>query len=222
MTSGRSRYRFSGGRRAAAGRAPAGRMGTIGGWALFSLLCIGAYFASQLPAPERAVTGEVLGVATASDGDSLRLEGRRIRLEGIDAPEIGQTCTRDGAQWDCGAEARQRLRAMVTDGRTSCRLHGRDKYGRDLGTCEVKGRDIGREMVATCYAVSYGRYQKEEAAAEKQKVGLWVGDFARPQAWRRTNGHADEAPHVIDGWLDAIRLWLFEGLSALFARIGDV
>lgn len=196
-------------------------MGTVGGWVLFLLLCVGAYFASQLPPPERAVTGEVSGMASASDGDSLRLDGRRIRLEGIDAPELGQTCARDGAEWECGADARQRLRMLVSGGRTFCRLHGRDKYGRDLGTCEVNGSDIGREMVATGYAVSYGRYQKEEASAEKRNVGLWAGEFTRPQAWRRTNGHADEAPHVVDGWLDAIRVWLFEQLSALFARIGD-
>ncbi|WP_457585949.1 thermonuclease family protein [Ensifer canadensis] len=106
-------------------------------------------------------------------------------------------------------------------GTTVCRLHGRDKYGRDLGTCETNGRDIGRQMVATGYAVSYGRYQKVEAAAEKQGVGLWAGDFTRPQAWRRANGHADETPHVVDGWLDAIRLWLFDQLTALFASIGD-
>lgn len=196
-------------------------MGTIGGWIFFLLLCVGAYFASQLPPAERTVTGEISGMATASDGDSLRLDGRRIRLEGIDAPEIGQTCGRDGAQWDCGTDARQRLRAMVSGGTTACRLHGRDKYGRELGTCETKGQDIGREMVANGYAVSYGRYQKEEASAEEQNVGLWAGDFTRPQAWRRANGHADETPHVVDGWLDTIRLWLFEQLSALFARIGD-
>ncbi|NRP19223.1 hypothetical protein LPJGGPFB_02477 [Ensifer adhaerens] len=196
-------------------------MGTIGGWIFFLLLCVGAYFASKLPPPERAVTGELSGVASASDGDSLRLDGRRIRLEGIDAPEIGQTCNRQGAEWDCGADARQRLRTMVSSGTTVCRLHGRDKYGRDLGTCETNGRDIGRQMVATGYAVSYGRYQKEEASAEEQNVGLWAGDFTRPQAWRRANGHADETPHVVDGWLDTIRLWLFEQLSALFARIGD-
>jgi endonuclease YncB( thermonuclease family) len=196
-------------------------MGTIGGWVFFLLLCVGAYFASQLPPPERTVTGELSGMATASDGDSLRLDGRRIRLEGIDAPEIGQTCNRNRTEWDCGADARQRLRAMVSGGTTVCRLHGRDKYGRDLGTCETQGRDVGRQMVATGYAVSYGRYQKEEASAEKQNFGLWAGDFTRPQAWRRANGHADETPHVVDGWLDAIRLWLFEQLTALFARIGD-
>ncbi|MBM3093313.1 thermonuclease family protein [Ensifer sp. T173] len=218
MRSGRSRYRFTGG----GGKgAPAGHIGTIGGWVIFLLLCAGAYVASQLPPPERTVTGELSGFATASDGDSLRLDGRRIRLEGIDAPEIGQTCRRDGAEWDCGADARKRLKAMVSGGTTLCRLHGRDKYGRDLGTCETNGRDVGRQMVATGYAVSYGRYQKEEATAERQRVGLWAGEFTRPQAWRRSNRHAEEAPHVVDGWLEVIRLWLFDHLSALFARIGD-
>ncbi len=32
------------------------------------------------------------GAATAADGDSIEIAGNRIRLEGIDAPELAQTC----------------------------------------------------------------------------------------------------------------------------------
>ncbi|WP_411756390.1 thermonuclease family protein, partial [Sinorhizobium meliloti] len=92
---------------------PSGSGGMAGGWIFLVLLGIGAYIAAQLPAPERPVTGELSGPASASDGDSLRLDGRRIRIEGIDAPEIGQMCRRGETAWDCGAQARRRLVALV-------------------------------------------------------------------------------------------------------------
>lgn len=191
------------------------------GWIFLLILSIGAYFADKLPVAERVATGEARGLATASDGDSLRLDGRRIRIEGIDAPELDQSCERDGGTWDCGCEARDRLRVLISAGDVRCRFHGRDRYGRDLGTCEAGGRDVGREMVLSGYAVSYGRYQAEEARAEKERRGLWGGEFTTPQEWRRTNGHPDEGPHLVGGWLETIRGWLLERLTALFAGIGD-
>lgn len=192
-----------------------------GGWIILLLLAVGAYFADRLPRGERASTGELSGIATAGDGDSLRLEGRRIRIEGIDAPELSQSCQRGGVAWDCGLQARDRLRALIAAGDTHCRLHGRDRYGRDLATCQAGGRDVGREMVLSGYAVSYGRYQAEEARAEGERRGLWSGEFVTPGEWRRTNGHPDETPHVVDGWLEAIRRWLLEQLTALLSGIGN-
>ncbi|OCP10230.1 exopolysaccharide biosynthesis protein [Ensifer sp. LC13] len=193
----------------------------LGGWAMLVALAIGAYFADRLPMGERAATGEVSGLATASDGDSLRIDGKRVRIEGIDAPELAQTCQREGIAWQCGRQARDRLRALLSAGDIKCRFFGRDRYGRDLGACEAGGRDVGREMVLAGYAVSYGRYEAEEARAEKEKRGIWAGEFVAPQEWRRTNGQPDEAPHVIDGWIAAMRRWLLERLTALFAGIGD-
>ncbi|ACP25493.1 putative exopolysaccharide biosynthesis protein [Sinorhizobium fredii NGR234] len=185
-----------------------GRGSLIGGWVFLLLLSLGAYVASRLPPPEAAVTGELRGAAVASDGDSLRLSGRRVRVEGIDAPEIGQTCRRDGARWNCGAEAQQRLEDLVGGTTTRCRLHGHDRYGRELGLCEAGGRDIGREMVLSGHAVSYGLYREEEALARDSRAGLWAGDFVRPQEWRRSQGKAEEAPHRAGDWLELIVQWL--------------
>ncbi|WDZ78544.1 thermonuclease family protein [Ensifer adhaerens] len=223
MKPGRARYRFTGGRGGgSSGRSrPAGRGGMLGGWIFLLLLSIVAYCADKLPVGERAATGEARGAASVSDGDSLRLGGKRIRIEGIDAPELDQSCVRDDEAWDCGRQARDRLREQVSAGDVRCRFHGRDRYGRDLGTCEAGGRDVGREMVLSGYAVSYGRYQAEEAQAEKERRGIWAGTFTTPQEWRRTNGHPDEGPHLVDGWLETIRRWLMERLTALFAGIGD-
>jgi endonuclease YncB( thermonuclease family) len=185
-----------------------GRGSLIGGWVFLLLLGIGAYVASRLPPPERAVTGELSGAAIASDGDSLRLGGRRVRIEGIDAPEIGQTCRRDGAGWDCGAAARRRLEDLISGTTTRCRLHGHDRYGRELGLCEAGGRNIGREMVLSGHAVSYGLYSQEEEQARNHRAGLWAGDFVQPQEWRRSQGKAEETPHRAGDWLELIMQWL--------------
>nr|WP_225169086.1 thermonuclease family protein [Ensifer sp. IC4062] len=191
----------------------------MSGWIFLALLSIGAYVAAKLPPPEQTVTAELQGVATASDGDSLRLNGRRIRLEGIDAPEIGQTCRRGEATWDCGGEARERLKMLISGLATACRLHGHDRYGRDLGVCAAGQRDLGREMVLSGYAVSYGRYQNEEDVAREGRVGLWSGDFVRPQAWRQSNGRAEEMPHDADDWWRLILQWLEEQVRVIFRRI---
>ncbi|MCS6855826.1 MAG: hypothetical protein NZ523_13890, partial [Elioraea sp.] len=45
------------------------------------------------------------GSALVQDGDTLTIAGTRIRLHGVDAPELDQTCLRDGLPWPCGREA---------------------------------------------------------------------------------------------------------------------
>ncbi|MEQ9571373.1 MAG: thermonuclease family protein, partial [Nitratireductor sp.] len=62
---------------------------------------------------EDSATVERQGLASVGDGDSLTLAGRRIRLVGIDAPELQQSCRRDGADYACGRTARETLRALV-------------------------------------------------------------------------------------------------------------
>ncbi len=199
---------------------PSGNGGMAGGWIFLLVLGIGAYVAAQLPVPERPVTGELRGSASASDGDSLRLDGRRIRIEGIDAPEIGQMCRRADTRGDCGAQAGRRLAALVARATTVCRLHGQDRYGRDLGVCTVRENDLGREMVLSGYAVSYGLYHDEEERARSSGTGLWGGDFVRPQEWRRSNGGVDEPPHRTSDRIETIIRWLQEYSSGIMARIG--
>ncbi|MEH6727511.1 MAG: thermonuclease family protein, partial [Hyphomicrobiales bacterium] len=47
------------------------------------------------------------------DGDSLAIGQKRLRLVGIDAPELQQTCLRDGKAVQCGLMAKQHLAALV-------------------------------------------------------------------------------------------------------------
>lgn len=128
--------------------------------------------------PER-----VAGQARVIDGDTLDLDGRRIRLAGLDAPELGQTCERAGVPYRCGETARDALRELVRTG-LSCTVSGLDKYRRDLARCEASGRDVGSVLVMQGLAVAYGRYEAEERDARQRQSGLWAGRFERPSAWR--------------------------------------
>jgi endonuclease YncB( thermonuclease family) len=128
----------------------------------------------------------VAGPARVIDGDTIDIGGTRIRLEGIDAPEAGQTCmTGHGAVWDCG-NAATRVMAGLTQGRTvECASRGRDKYGRVLATCFVGGLDVNREMIKRGYAWAFVRYSRryveDEALARTAKLGIWQG--AAIPAW---------------------------------------
>ena len=96
------------------------------------------------PVAFEAAAALVRGPAEVSDGDTLRIGAQRIRLFGIDAPEARQTCD-SGAKgsWPCGAAATARLRALIGDGKVTCRPRDRDRYGRLVATCTV-GRCPGR------------------------------------------------------------------------------
>ncbi len=127
------------------------------------------------------------GIAEAIDGDSLRLGAEEIRLAGIDAPEFRQSCGVKGRETPCGRLARQALVTLLRAGPVSCRGEGRDKYDRLLARCEAAGRNVAAAMVRQGLAVSDGAYLFEEAAAQKEKRGIWAGPFQPPAEWRKDN-----------------------------------
>ncbi len=155
--------------------------------------------------------GTIAGAARAADGDTLTLDGHRIRLAGIDAPEMMQVCRRDGADWRCGVAARSRLAELLRAGPVTCRTRGTDKYGRWLARCEGEAGDLGERMVREGLAVAYGGYEDEERFARAERKGLWGAEFDMPQQWRRMNGRPQEdaqeaEPGVLDGILQGLGL----------------
>lgn len=132
----------------------------------------------------------IAGNAFAVDGDTLAVDGRRVRLKGLDAPEMSQTCQRAGGAYRCGEEARAALRAVIAGQAVSCLGRNRDRYERLLATCTVRGADIGADLVRRGLAVSFGGYAAEEREARAERRGVWAGPFETPQAWRRR--HAEE------------------------------
>jgi endonuclease YncB( thermonuclease family) len=127
---------------------------------------------------------ELTGVAEAIDGDSLRLAGEEIRLEGIDAPELQQTCRLGDRADPCGRTARAALRRLLAGGLVTCVSKERDRYGRLLARCRVRGVDVNAALVREGQAVAFGAYEREEADAKARYAGIWSSEFERPRDWR--------------------------------------
>jgi endonuclease YncB( thermonuclease family) len=148
------------------------------------ILVAAAAFLSVMRMPSEH---EWTGVAEAIDGDSLRIAGQEIRLKGIDAPELAQICTVSGRVEPCGRTARAALRRLLAGGLATCVSAARDRYGRPLAVCRVRGIDIGAAMVRDGQAVAFGAYTREEAEAKARYAGIWAGEFERPRDWRATH-----------------------------------
>lgn len=136
-----------------------------------------------------ACDGAAADRLTVTDGDGLRLNGERIRLWGIDAPELDQTCERDGRPYHCGEEARDVLGGLVQGGAVSCETVEQDRYGRTVARCGVDGRDLGGELVRLGWALDFrryseGAYAEQEGEARIARRGLWAGNFLTPALWR--------------------------------------
>ncbi|MBS7541285.1 thermonuclease family protein [Ancylobacter lacus] len=126
------------------------------------------------------------GAVRVVDGDSLELDGERIRLDGIDAPELHQTCGPPQAMWECGRQAREALRRATQAGVVSCRPLDRDRYGRTVAVCRAGEADLGGAVVRAGLALATSlAYTAEEAAARAAHRGLWSGPFESPVEWRR-------------------------------------
>lgn len=146
------------------------------------------------------------GMARASDGDSLVLQGDRVRLLGIDAPELDQVCW-DAAdvEWSCGRVAREALATRLATGPLQCQPRGQDKYGRTLAHCSVNDSDLGAYMVGRGLALATEGYVVEQAQAKSDRLGLWQGRFVDPRTWRDDGPSGDPGPGLIEGVWDWFR-----------------
>lgn len=156
---------------------------------------------AAIPSTGTAVHGSLAGPARVVDGDTLHIAGNRVRLEGIDAPELAQTCGRRFlGTWACGERAAGALRKLTAGRQVRCERRGTDKYGRVLGVCYVGDRDVNAQMVREGFAWAFVRYSKsyvgEEAQARAARLGIWQGE-AEP-AWdfraKRWAGAEEAAP----------------------------
>lgn len=135
-----------------------------------------------------AIAEDLRGVPIIIDGDTLDIDGTRVRLAGIDAPESKQQCEVSGAAWACGADAKLML-VNATQGREiECRGAKRDRYGRLIGVCYVGETDLNALMVRGGWALAYRQYAMDyvgdETDARANGRGIWRSQFVEPWEWR--------------------------------------
>jgi micrococcal nuclease len=140
-------------------------------------------------------------VAYVDDGDTIICENRditlRIRLVGIDAPEIGKNRRDDGQPF--GIEAKLVLEKLVLHKVVDIFGYGLDDYNRLLAVVDLNGKNINLEMIIQGMAEVYtGKtpkkfnlepYRKAEQAAKGSSRGMWSQGqgYVSPGQWRRTH-----------------------------------
>ena len=125
------------------------------------------------------------------DGDTIHLNGEKIRFTGIDTPELKQTCIKDGVKDPCGVIAKQILIDKISNNSVECVSEGKDKYKRILAECFVNNESLSSYLVRSGYAFAYRRYSKkfipDEDYARINKLGMWSMEFDYPWDYRKSN-----------------------------------
>lgn len=141
------------------------------------------------------------GAAIIVDGDTLTVDGVRVRLWGVDAPEQDQNCLRDGQAYRCGQVAAEALREWIGRRQVVCVEVEKDQYGRSVARCIVDGEDMAGWLVEQGHALDYqrhsgGAYASAEASARAAARGMHAGTFEPAWEWRsaRRNARPEQAP----------------------------
>ena len=123
------------------------------------------------------------------DGDTIHLNGEKIRFTGIDTPELKQTCVKDKTKKPCGTKAKQMLINKIGNSNIKCIREGRDQYKRTLAECFVNNESLSSYLVRNGYAFAYRKYSKkfiaDEDYARTKKIGMWSMKFEYPWDYRR-------------------------------------
>ena len=124
------------------------------------------------------------------DGDTIILNGKKIRFSGIDTPELKQTCIKDDKKIFCGKSAKILLIKKIGDKIPKCKREGIDIYKRILAECFVNGESLSKFLVRSGYAFAYRKYSnkfiKDEEFAKENKLGMWSMEFEYPWDFRKT------------------------------------
>ena len=166
--------------------------------AKFFLKFIIIFFLFQISKAE-----EIYGIPKIIDGDTVHIKLKKIRLEGIDAPEIKQQCQKEflkisatvglnlNKNYSCGVISKTKLLKKIDKSQIKCIASSRDRYKRYLATCYKNKINLNKWMVRKGFAVAYKRYSKDyerdENYAKENKLGIWQGSFIRPEKWRKLN-----------------------------------
>jgi endonuclease YncB( thermonuclease family) len=137
------------------------------------------FFAGLVCAAPPKITEEFSGkVISVTDGDTIKVlvdkETVTVRLEGIDAPESGQSY---------GKKAKEALAELVAGKTVTVKATGKDRYSRTLGIVIVENVDANAKLVEDGWAWHFKKYNDEERlavledAARNAKRGLWADEM---------------------------------------------
>ena len=132
------------------------------------------------------------------DGDTLKINNKKIRFSGIDAPESyffgkKQLCILNNIEIQCGKLSKETLIEKIGNQVVDCKIEkNKDQYNRLIGECFLKNKSLSVFMVKNGYAFDYpkysnGKFRKYQIYAKNLSLGLWQMQFEYPWIWRKKN-----------------------------------
>ena len=133
---------------------------------------------------------ELTGKARIVDGDTIWIGKTKIRLHGMDAPEIKQECKdKNSEPYRCGVASTKALRVLIGSDPVRCEGGTYDRYKRLIAVCYSGTINLNAELIRLGWAMAYRRYSKDYISAEREAQsanrGMWAGEFEPPWKWRR-------------------------------------
>ena len=166
---------------------------------LYFLIC-GIFFILTYHDVRSSEITSVLGYAKIIDGDTIKINSKKIRLHGIDAPEKKQTCKKPyliigifsfTKSYSCGQVSTDKLIKKINNQIIKCKIKNVDRYNRLIGECYKRNENLNAWLVSNGYAVAYRKYSKKyipnERNAKNNNLGIWQGKFEMPWNFRRKN-----------------------------------
>ncbi len=158
---------------------------------IYTLLLAGGIYTVMRSVDLTPAQADVQGSAYVHDGDTFTVASTKIRLFGVDAPEMDQTCEMpDGTDWDCGRWSRDQVRDILKGRDLRCVKRTYDRYGRMVARCYLGDQDLAEMLVRGGIVFSYAHYSRDYIAAEKTAAvagrGLWVAKVVPPAEFRRS------------------------------------
>ena len=141
---------------------------------------LGAILVLALAAPSAAAADRLAGRARVIDGDTIVVNGVRVRLKGIAAPEVA----RNGKPGEPGGEEAKAFLVDLIEGEVVvCDLTGERTWGRPVAWCYRDGGDIAEAEIRAGLARDCPRHSKGRYAAIEQPAaaGLPFPSYCRPR-----------------------------------------
>ncbi len=144
-------------------------------------------------------SSKIVGRGVAISGDTLRIAGATLHLDGIEAPVPGQRCRRGKSRrWNCGASATSALSRLVRRAKVSCEITGSDDNDSQLGDCHVGDKDIAAQLVrgGMCLQplVSLHPIRVWKSKRAKRNLGFGAARSCGRLTIARKNGKRPSAP----------------------------
>tara|TARA_Y100000591_G_scaffold228020_1_gene199038 strand:+ start:239 stop:772 length:534 start_codon:yes stop_codon:yes gene_type:complete len=166
---------------------------------LLFLICLIFFFLTYQDVKSSEITS-ITGYAKVTDGDTIKINTFKIRLDGIDAPEKKQKCKRPYLEiftfifyedYFCGQKSTEALIKKINNQKITCKISDVDYFKRLIGECFKTKINLNAWLVSNGHAVAFRKYSKmyvsNEIIAKQEKRGIWQGKFEMPWDYRKFN-----------------------------------